>query len=135
MRLSEALSIKFSQIERDNNRVKIHGKGAKERYVPLPAPMLDELGQWWKYHRHPRLLFPALGRNWKQNQRKHRADEEMARICALLDWPLSSPSEVGCAAETGQAGLECPECGGRLCFLQAWGRGRSPPWITQAMDR
>src|SRR6266567_4668742 len=39
-----------------------HGKGAKDRYVPLPKRTLELLRQYWKHHRNPVLLFPAEGR-------------------------------------------------------------------------
>jgi integrase len=38
------------------------GKGAKDRYVPLPHSTFHLLRQYWRTHRHPRLVFPALGR-------------------------------------------------------------------------
>jgi integrase/recombinase XerD len=38
------------------------GKGAKDRYVPLPQSTLLLLRRYWRTHRHPCLLFPALGR-------------------------------------------------------------------------
>ena len=40
-----------------------HGKGAKDRYVPLPERTLRLLRQYWKTHRNPTLLFPAEGRD------------------------------------------------------------------------
>jgi len=46
--------------------VHVHrGKGAKDRFVPLPARTLATLREHWATHRHPRLLFPALGRGRK----------------------------------------------------------------------
>ena len=38
------------------------GKGAKDRYVPLPHQTLEVLRQSWKTHRNPVWLCPALGR-------------------------------------------------------------------------
>jgi len=43
------------------------GKGAKDRYVPLPSTTLRWLRQHWSTHRHPRFLFPADGRDHKQS--------------------------------------------------------------------
>jgi len=40
-----------------------HGKGAKDRYVPLPQRTLELLRQYWPLHRNPVLLFPAEGRD------------------------------------------------------------------------
>jgi len=39
------------------------GKGAKDRYVPLPHSTLERLRAHWRSHRNPRLLFPAWGRD------------------------------------------------------------------------
>jgi len=43
-----------------------HGKGAKDRYVPLPLRTLSLLRQYWATHRHPLWLFPATGRDHRQ---------------------------------------------------------------------
>jgi site-specific recombinase XerD len=39
------------------------GKGAKDRFVPLPRATLAVLRSHWRSHRNPRLLFPAYGRD------------------------------------------------------------------------
>ena len=41
------------------------GKGRKDRLVPVPESMLAWLRAWWKTHRHPRWLFPGVGRGWR----------------------------------------------------------------------
>jgi site-specific recombinase XerD len=47
--------------------VHVHrGKGAKDRYVPLPPRTLAMLRQYWGTHRHPAWLFPATGRDQRQ---------------------------------------------------------------------
>jgi site-specific recombinase XerD len=57
--------------------VHVHrGKGAKDRYVPLPPRTLIALRQYWVTHRHPVWLFPATGRNGKEAR---HADRPMAR--------------------------------------------------------
>ncbi len=38
------------------------GKGAKDRFVPLPRATLTILRAHWRSPRHPRRLFPACGR-------------------------------------------------------------------------
>jgi integrase/recombinase XerD len=38
-----------------------HGKGAKDRYVPLPERTLQLLRGYWMTHRNPLLLFPSPG--------------------------------------------------------------------------
>ncbi len=36
-----------------------HGKGGKDRYVPLPQPVLEMLRQYWGSHRDPVWIFPS----------------------------------------------------------------------------
>jgi integrase/recombinase XerD len=63
LRLQEGTHLQVPDI--DSARLLVHvrgGKGAKDRYVPLPQPTLELLRQYWKTHRHPVWLFPAPGR-------------------------------------------------------------------------
>lgn len=67
LRLHEALFLQVSDIDGQRLQVHIHrGKGAKDRYVPLPADTLALLRTYWKTHRHPLWLFPATGRDHTQ---------------------------------------------------------------------
>jgi site-specific recombinase XerD len=58
LRISEATTLEISAIDRANRVLRIIGKGNKERLVPLPQPVLDELGRLWRTHRNCRWLFP-----------------------------------------------------------------------------
>jgi site-specific recombinase XerD len=63
LRLQEGLHLEVSDIDSARRMVHVHrGKGAKDRYVPLPGATLTLLRKYWRTHRHPRLLFPAVGR-------------------------------------------------------------------------
>jgi integrase/recombinase XerD len=64
LRLQEGTHLQVADI--DSARLMIHvrhGKGAKDRYVPLPERTLQLLRQYWKQHHNPVLLFPAEGRD------------------------------------------------------------------------
>jgi integrase/recombinase XerD len=64
LRLQEGTHLQVADI--DSARLMIHvrhGKGAKDRYVPLPQRTLQLLRQYWVTHRNPLLLFPAEGRD------------------------------------------------------------------------
>ena len=64
LRLQEALHLEVADIDSARMMLHVHrGKGAKDRCVPLPNKTLDILRQHWCRHRHPRLLFPAYGRD------------------------------------------------------------------------
>ena len=66
LRLHEGLHLEISDIDSTRMMIHVHrGKGAKDRYVPLPQSTLLLLRRYWITHRHPQLLFPALGRNGK----------------------------------------------------------------------
>ena len=68
LRLQEALFLPGSDIDGPRLQVHVHrGKGAKDRYVPLPAETLALLRTSWKTHRHPPWLFPAPGREHTQS--------------------------------------------------------------------
>ena len=69
LRLDEARHLQVGDIDAERGLVHIHrGKGAKDRYVPLPSSTLHWLRKHWMTHRHPELLFPAAGRNHKQSR-------------------------------------------------------------------
>ena len=64
LRLQEGTPLQVPDI--DSARMVVHvrcGKGAQDRYVPLPQPLLASLRQYWKTHRNPVWLFPAPGRS------------------------------------------------------------------------
>ena len=64
LRLEEGLNLQVGDVDAQRGLVHVHrGKGAKDRYIPLPSSTLDWLRRYWSRHRHPRLLFPADGRN------------------------------------------------------------------------
>jgi site-specific recombinase XerD len=63
LRLQEGTHLQVSDIDSDRMFVHIHhGKGNKDRYIPLPERTLDILRIFYKTHRNPTLLFPAPGR-------------------------------------------------------------------------
>jgi integrase/recombinase XerD len=67
LRLHEALFLQVADIDGQRLQVHVHrGKGAKDRYVPLPVETLALLRTYWKTHRHKTWLFPATGRNHTQ---------------------------------------------------------------------
>jgi len=62
LRVQEALNLQVGDIDSARMVVHVHrGKGAKDRFVPLPPRTLAVLRDYWRTHRHPEWLFPALG--------------------------------------------------------------------------
>jgi len=68
LRMQEGLNLHVGDIDGDRMMVHVHrGKGAKDRYVPLPSSTLYLLRVYWITHRHPWFLFPAEGRDHKES--------------------------------------------------------------------
>lgn len=67
LRLQEARCLEVGDIDAARGMIHIHrGKGARDRMVPLPHTTLELLRRHWSVHRHPRRLFPAIGRGSNQ---------------------------------------------------------------------
>jgi site-specific recombinase XerD len=64
LRIDEGLNLHVGDI--DGQRMMVHvrrGKGAKDRYIPLPTSTRAWLQDYWKTHRNPTFLFPAERRD------------------------------------------------------------------------
>jgi len=60
LRLQEGVQLQVADIDGARNLLHVRlGKGAKDRYVPLPERTLEMLRAHWITHRHPVWLFPA----------------------------------------------------------------------------
>ena len=60
LRLSEAAALTIADIDSQRMQLRIaHGKGAKERLVPLSPRLLEALRTYWQEVRSPQWLFPG----------------------------------------------------------------------------
>lgn len=59
LRLMEGARLQLSDVDSARMVLHIHGKAARDRYVPLPIATLEQLRAFWSTHRSPRWLFPA----------------------------------------------------------------------------
>ena len=63
LRIGEAVSLQVGDLDSQRMMVHIHrGKGAKDRYLPLPTSTLAALRMFWKTHANSKFLFPAKTR-------------------------------------------------------------------------
>jgi len=62
LRISEAVKLRVEDIDAQRMVIRVVGKGNKERLVPLPRPLLDDLRRIWKTHCHPVWVFANKGR-------------------------------------------------------------------------
>ncbi len=63
LRLKEGINLHIHDIDKDRMMVHIrHGKGGKDRYVPMPLRTHQLLSEFWQTHKHDTLLFPKARR-------------------------------------------------------------------------
>ena len=63
LRLSECLALTIHDIKGTENKLLIrNSKGHQDRVVPLPTSLWRDLQSYWRFHRHPLLIFPNVGR-------------------------------------------------------------------------
>ena len=82
LRLSECLNLTIHDIRGDEGKLWVReGKGGRDRMVPIAAVMVEDLRRYWRFHRHPLLLFPHVGRGSKE-------PEQMARRMRQAKTPM-----------------------------------------------
>jgi len=59
LRLKEGSHLKVADVDSGRMALYVHGKGGRDRYVPLPKGLLDLLRETWKLHRSEEWMFPA----------------------------------------------------------------------------
>jgi integrase/recombinase XerD len=63
LRLQEGTHLQVTDLDAARMRIHVrHGKGAKDRYVPLPQRPWPRLRSYWRTHRNPVGIGPAPGR-------------------------------------------------------------------------
>jgi len=68
LRIDEGLNLQIGDVDGKRMMVHIHrGKGAKDRYIPLPTSTLERLRDYWKTHRNRTFMFPADGQDHQQD--------------------------------------------------------------------
>jgi site-specific recombinase XerD len=96
LRLGEALKIDIADIDFDKKLLHIHGKGRKERTLPLAKPVSQMLSQWLK---HRRALLnskesPALFLSKKGNRLTLRTAEDNFKNLVAAAGPFDIPRVV-----------------------------------------
>ena len=65
LRIGEAVQLEVGDL-RIKGRARIRlAKGNKDREVPVPPAIWRELQEFWLTHRHPKFVFPGVGRTWR----------------------------------------------------------------------
>jgi integrase/recombinase XerD len=81
LRLSEGLNLTIHDIDKSTMLVHVReGKGGKDRMVPLPEHTLLALRDYWKTHRHARLIFPGTHVNAKTHMDKGGVQKSLKKV-------------------------------------------------------
>jgi site-specific recombinase XerD len=132
LRLKEGVHLQVSDIDSARGLIHIHrGKGAKDRYVPLPKRSLEILRQFWVTHRNPQLLFPSEGRNHLKLDLStiplNHGSLQRAFREAYLQSGIKKPASVHTLRHSWATHLL--EAGVNLRLIQTW-LGHSSPATT-----
>ena len=132
LRLQEGTHLQVADIDSARMMIHVrHGKGAKDRYVPLPQRTLKLLRQYWVTHRHPVLLFPAEGRNHidlaKATEPMSKSSVQQAFRAALKESGNHKRASVHTLRHSWATHLL--EAGVNLRLIQEW-LGHSSPATT-----
>ena len=66
MRRAELCNLKVEDIDSERMLVHIrHGKGGRDRSVPLSPKLLETLREYWRWMKPKTYLFPGTNRNWR----------------------------------------------------------------------
>jgi integrase/recombinase XerD len=71
LRLNEGRILRVADVDSARGLLHIHGKGSKDRFVPLSEPTLQQLRQLWPSHRSRLWLFPAVTRHGLEHSVQH----------------------------------------------------------------
>jgi len=132
LRLQEGTHLQVADIDSARMMIHVrHGKGAKDRYVPLPERTLQLLRQYWQQHRHPVLLFPAEGRDHidlaQATEAMSKSSLQKAFRAALLESGNHKRASVHTLRHSWATHLL--EAGVNLRLIQEW-LGHSSPKTT-----
>lgn len=132
LRLQEGTHLRVADIDSARMVVHVrHGKGAKDRYVPLPQCTLEMLREYWKTHRNPELLFPAEGRNHielsKSTEPMSKSSVQGAFRRALKHSGINKRASVHTLRHSWATNLL--EAGVNLRLIQEW-LGHNSPTTT-----
>ena len=132
LRLQEGTNLQVADIDSARMMIHVrHGKGAKDRYVPLPERTLALLRQYWKQHHNPVLLFPAEGRDHidllRSTEPISKSSVQEAFHAALKQSRISKRASVHTLRHSWATHLL--EAGVNLRLIQEW-LGHSSPATT-----
>ena len=121
LRLLEGVRLRVTEIDGERKMLHLHhGKGGKDRYVPLPPACLKMLRLHWQTHRNPIWLFPALRMGRQADQPMNESALQRAFRAALKESGVRKKATVhslrhSYATHLLEAGVNLPKDIGTMC--------------------
>jgi integrase/recombinase XerD len=99
LRLQEGTHIQVRDIDSSRGMLHVrHGKGGKDRYVPLPERTVELLREYWRTHRNPTWIFPSEGKDHielsKSIEPMHKSSVQDAFRAALKETKINKAASV-----------------------------------------
>ena len=99
LRLQEGTHIQVRDIDSGRAMLHVrHGKGGKDRYVPLPERTVELLREYWVTHRNPVWMFPSEGRVHVElkssTEPMHKSTVQHAFRAALKETKINKAASV-----------------------------------------
>lgn len=129
LRLREGVYLHVGDIDGERRLIHVrHGKGNKDRYVPLPDRILELLREYWCSHRHPVWLFPST----HQTDERREAAMDVSGVqkafrAAVQESGIAKPATVHTLRHSYATHLL--EAGVNLRIIQAY-LGHASPTTT-----
>lgn len=132
LRLQEGTHIHVRDIDSRRGVLHVrHGKGGKDRYVPLPERTVELLREYWVTHRNPVWMFPSEGRAHVElkisTEPMHKSTVQHAFRAALKETRINKAASVHTLRHSWATHLL--EAGVNLRLIQEY-LGHSSPATT-----
>jgi len=132
LRLQEGTHVGVRDIDSARGMLHVrHGKGGKDRYVPLPERTLELLREYWLTHRNSVWMFPSEGKDHialnKSTEPMHKSSVQDAFRAALKETKINKAASVHTLRHSWATHLL--EAGVNLRLIQEY-LGHSSPQTT-----
>lgn len=132
LRLQEGRHVGVQEIDSGRGMLHVrHGKGGKDRYVPLPERTVELLREYWLSHRNPVWMFPSEGKDHvdlgKSTEPMHKSSVQDAFRAALKETKINKAASVHTLRHSWATHLL--EAGVNLRLIQEY-LGHSSPQTT-----
>jgi integrase/recombinase XerD len=132
LRLQEGTHVQVRDIDGGRGALHVrHGKGGKDRYVPLPERTVELLREYWRTHRNPVWMFPSEGKDHialkESTEPMHKSSVQDAFRAALKETKINKAASVHTLRHSWATHLL--EAGVNLRLIQEY-LGHSSPQTT-----